>query len=176
MIPLDRDLWVSQEYLRDIMSIPDMIDFVKSGEFWTKDKIKTSKEFPRSYLITINRFEDGLMLIHDGHHRATATLLGGRDYLRNDEYVIWDFKYQDYLSYSIEKSFFTPFDPRKEIRIPNFYEYKKQCFTLTHNKEELEKFIFSSKHLYSMKRSIKSITDLAFLNKREIEYLCTGIR
>lgn len=175
MIPLNTDLWISQEYLRDPISIPDMISFVKDGGFWTKDKIKKSAKFPRSSLITINRFEDGMMLIHDGHHRATATILGGRNYLREDEYAIWNFKYEDYLSYSVEKSFFTPFNPKTEVRIPNFYEYKKQCFALVHDEEKLKKFIHESKELYSMKRTIRSIYDLAEQNRKDIEYLLTGI-
>jgi hypothetical protein len=40
--------------------------------------------------------------------------------------VIGDWKYEDYLCFSPEKGWLTPFDPLHETRLPDLAEYKRK--------------------------------------------------
>jgi len=73
------DLIISQESLRE--SITEMIDHVNGYGFWFQYIIDEFENKPAN-LISISRFPDGKMMIHDGHHRIVATYLSTvRDFL-----------------------------------------------------------------------------------------------
>lgn len=70
--------------------------------------------------ICIAEFEDGRRLIRDGHHRCVHLYLSGRTHLEPGEYVIENYTYELWMHPSIEKEFYTPHDPRTEIRKADF--------------------------------------------------------
>jgi len=65
-----------------------MINFILSGGHWTEESLRAHSGKDRADLIYISQFEDGMLGIHDGHHRVTASFLAGRNSLREDEYVL----------------------------------------------------------------------------------------
>lgn len=159
------NLIVMQSDLRN-WKIEPLISHVKNGGFWTEDFLteysKKNNLTRVSPKIAISRFEDGLLFLHDGHHRCAATWLGGRDYLRDDEYSIVDWKYSEYLEIAPENNWFTPFDPRIHVRTADFSKFKREA------KEKFEKDFESAKiwlfqHFddFRAERNIKYVPELA---------------
>jgi hypothetical protein len=104
-------IMVTQCRLRRPEQLDGMIDYVKNGGRWQG--------------ILLCGFMDRFFL-DDGHHRTVATLLSGRDFFYDEEYVIGKWTYEDYLHLNIEKGWLTPFDPLHETRLPDLAEYKKK--------------------------------------------------
>jgi hypothetical protein len=122
-----REIIITQRGLRDQSQILSMVEFVQRGGYFSPQAIKEFCEPKGIYCspkIFLSRFPDGQIYFHDGHHRSYAIWLGGRDYLDESEYSIKDFRYEDYLEVNLSVGFVTPFDPRKEVRLCNFLEYK----------------------------------------------------
>lgn len=174
MIELD-DLMVMQYGLRNSSQIAAMIDFVQSGGFWTKEALKTyaennslSRVCP---VIEIAKFPDGKLMVHDGNHRTVSVYLGGREYLREDEYIVKNWSYEDYLEISFENNWVTPFDPRTEIRVADIGIFKKKALEISkEDKEKAIAFILDNKLLYSKPRSVYGIKDLVKLHNLEKNY------
>jgi hypothetical protein len=147
MIPLS-DLYVMHADLRHVEAVDPMADFVRSGGYWNQqvlDQYARDQGLSRSSpLIQIPRFEDGHRFIHDGHHRVISVYLGGRNFLRDDEYEEFDFEYEKYLecnNNAFANGFFTPFDPRTELRLCDFREFKEQALQLHSDAAITEDFL-----------------------------------
>lgn len=160
-----------QNSLRDEAQISGMIDFVRSGGFFTVDTLTEfakSKGKKTSPLIKIARFEDGALYWHDGHHRATSIWIAGRKFLDEREYEIVDWKYSEYLEINLDQKWYTPFDPRKEVRINHILPYKAMVedFLRKDQKpttDEINKFIFDHyrSRSYVEPRIARTIADVA---------------
>jgi hypothetical protein len=122
--------------------------------------------------IAISRFEDGSLYVRDGHHRICAAIIVGMKTLWDDEYEIEDYCYEDYLTPNFSNGFFTPFDPRTQCRLPNFFDFKDQVLDL-YNDEKMNvdypnpgnfshvyDFIEINSSKYREPRRIKSFVDL----------------
>jgi hypothetical protein len=112
MIKLD-ELIILQDGLRKIEQVKEMIDFVKAGGFYTEQALKDyAAKFPGEYntLIAISQFPDKDKYVHDGHHRLVSIYLGGRDYIRDDEYELTQWTFEQYTNCNHELGFWTPFD------------------------------------------------------------------
>ena len=131
MSKLLSDLLVMQSDLRHWDDLSSMIEYVKGGGFWTAEYLSDyakSKSLPRvSPLISVSSFEDNSDFVHDGHHRCVATWLGGRNYLRDDEFNLTEWKYKDYLEIAPENNWYTPFDPKTHVRTADFAAFKKEA-------------------------------------------------
>lgn len=133
-----------------------MVKFVQSGGFFTTNCLSKHKSRGKtSPLIEITMFEDSRYFIHDGHHRAASIIIGGRDFIDSTEYRIRTFKYEDYLSPNLASNWWTPFDPRTEVRLSDMSEYKilmHQLINRSTNVNEILETIESNKHLYAEAR------------------------
>jgi len=148
----------------------EMIDFVRVGGIFSRqnlDLFADREGIRHSPLIKLARFEDSKIYLHDGHHRASAIWLGGRKELYAEEYFIVDWLYQDYLTINIKQRWYTVFDPRKEVRIPDISSFKSKVDKLLQrvpspSEEEINKFIFDcyGERLYTEPRSAKSIAEM----------------
>jgi len=140
-----------------------MIDFVRNGGFWTDENIRKHDDSSLN-LIQISRFPDNVLMIHDGHHRAVATWLSGRTELREDEFYIQDWNYEDYDDINFDSGYLTPFDPRKEVRLCDLSEWKILVKDLQKGDivdDSLNFFIRSAKASFCRKRKIWTVPDLA---------------
>ncbi len=143
-----------------------MIDFVKSGGFWTIEQLKRYATSTNTYCcfpIQINEFEDGFKCLHDGHHRCVSTYLAGRDYLRRDEYQITCWTYREYLEINHENRWYTPFDPRTHLRTHDISDFKAKAYKLfCKDPIEAVQWIECNKDLYCYPVSdIVTVADLA---------------
>ena len=171
-------LWVSQDGLRDLSQLPAMIEFVQNGNFWTDENLSLfalTNNIRKAATIEIAEFPDGQLMIHDGHHRCISKLLGGSLYLREDEFHIKKWQYSNYQNLNLKNSWFTPFDPKTEVRKAEFKEFKDKVLLLMKNEDIARKFILENKSMYAKTRMFFSLEDLAKninKNPQEIEYEC----
>jgi hypothetical protein len=160
------DLWAMQEDLRHWNHLGDMVEYVKRGEFWTPEYLKQyseAKGLPRvSPLIALSRFEDGVTYIHDGHHRSVATWLGGREYLREDEYHLTEWKYSQYLEIAPENGWYTPFDPIRHVRTADFAAFKQEARDrFQANEEEARQWVLENVERFRRPRNVCRLPDMA---------------
>lgn len=157
---LINDLIVTQNDLRNWSSLNSMIDFVINGGVWDKSTICNFSGRNAS-LITISKFEDGLLYVHDGHHRICATLIAGRDFLYDSEFQIIEWKYSDYIDYNPANNWFTPFDPRTHYRFADFFTFKDMIKKIhDENPYKAYQYHLDNKHLYLEERKFTHFNDL----------------
>lgn len=164
MIKID-DLVVTHNELRNV-NLNKMIKFVSDGGHWTKESLeqyaKDNKLSRVSPLIEIIQFENGMKLLHDGHHRVVSTLLGGRYFLEDDEYHLGESTFERYMRANPEKGWYTPFDPRTHCRLPDFKEFKERAkwvFTAS-PKDHAVEWLSTRMTDYAELRKITSVVDL----------------
>jgi hypothetical protein len=172
-----QDLVVTQNDLRNWNELPAMISFVKKGNFWTKDKItefnKVNKISHSSSLICLVQFkEDDTIYIHDGHHRVYSTWYGGRSHLTEHEYyfLFKDFNtkerwsYKDYMEFNPNNNWYTPYDPKNEVRLANFFSFKEiiKQKLLTENSDSVEDWVRKNSDLYKVTRTVFSISGFCY--------------
>lgn len=181
MIKID-DLIVSHNTLRN-KNIRAMVEFVSNGSYWTKEALedyaKKHNSNRVSPLIEIIQFENGTKLLHDGHHRVVATLLGGRYVLEDDEYHLGESTFERYMHANPEKGWYTPFDPRTHCRLPDFKEFKERAkwmFTASPVKHAFE-WLSTRITDYAEPRKITSVHDLTgVLVLSEFGYNYKGVK
>lgn len=163
------NLIIMQEVLSEVDQLKEMVKFVAGGGFFTKIALeqysgynKTRDNFSKTRLISITKFEDGGLFIHDGHHRIGAILMAGRDFLRKDEYTVNEMQYAQYDEINPSVGFVTPFVPTEEIRLSNFSEFKDIAIELF-EKDESNKAVFfirNNRHSYCRPREMVYVKDL----------------
>lgn len=160
MIHID-DLSITQDGFRFPRQIQDMVELVASNGRFNLGTLAAHNGADLR-LINIARFEDGRHFIHDGHHRVAAIYLGGRKFVHANEYEISDWKYEDYLAINLDKGWITPFDPRTELRIPDYSAYKRYVLEnlKTAGKESAIAFISMARSSYTRPRTMLTVQDL----------------
>ena len=154
------ELQVSQAALRNPEDIKNMADFVRNNGFWTLKHLENYAEkynLRQPSLIALTRFPDGMLMIHDGHHRVFSTFVGSRHYLREDEYTIKDMLYQDYRIANPKAGWITPFDPLTEVRVSDLQPYRTIIDNLY--KGQLNDWIKLLKPMYAVPRNVFRIFD-----------------
>ena len=167
------DLIIMQEDLSEVDQFNEMVSFVSAGGFFTKAALtihesseegrgKFSDELLKVRLISITEFEDGILFIHDGHHRIGSILKAGRDYLREDEYTITKMRYSQYDEINPDANFVTPFVPHKEVRLSDFSDFKNTAIEIFRQDDPHTAvfYIRNNRFEYCRKRSISSVEDL----------------
>lgn len=163
-----KDIWVTQDGLRNSAQLPSMVEFAVCGGIFDRKSMEHWKKMhPEAHLgelIRIVRFEDGRMFVADGHHRMVALSLARRHWLYESEYYISEWRYEDYLSINFDVKWVTPFDPRTHIRLPDYFEFKKRVYELRATSEQdATEFIRSNLDLYAIPRNVHTIEDIAKL-------------
>jgi len=120
------DLQITQDGLRTY-DLAEMVAFVKSGGIFTQKVLDDYNSCSGNNLIMLNRFEDGRFFLHDGHHRVAAIWLAGRDFIYPEELGgFTDYVYARYGRPNFDRGWYTPFDPRTQVRIPDFFDFKEE--------------------------------------------------
>jgi len=151
------DFFITQNGLRNLKALPDMIRYVRNGGIYNLETISkfSEKSVP---LIAITRFEDGREAIHDGHHRVASIWLSGtRDFLYDDEYIVKEMTYDYYNELGFPVGWVTPFDPRTHVRLCDFKNFKAKAVELykAGKVDEATKFVAENQSLYLMPRTLK---------------------
>lgn len=162
-----KNLIVTHNELRHKESLNEMSNFVASGKIYDKihlENFSKIKNFSKpSPVIQITQFEDGQLFVHDGHHRIVSCFLGGRFFLADQEYEITRWNYKEYMEISYDQEWYTPFDPRTHVRVPDFNSFKKRIKDKLLSGESMNQitdWINDNKHLYCCKRLVFSVKDL----------------
>ena len=171
MLDLDiRNLKITQETLRKPHQIQSMVNFVSSGNKFDVYRIGPYDmgDLKVETLIEIAQFPDGELYIHNGHHRAVAIYLAGRNTLFGDEYYIKEWDYSDYNDIvflnddNTWRGYVTPFDIQTEVRLPDFRAYKDTVKDLYYNQspDHAIHYIKTHPELYKKKKTLLGLEDL----------------
>lgn len=151
-------LIVTQSGLRE--DIKDLVALVEGGVIFDIEELTDygmrCQGGRISPVIQLSRFEDGLVYIHDGHHRCSAIATAGRKYLYPSEYQLTDWTYKDYYEPAHHNNWYLAFDPRTEVRLPDLSGIKrhiKYLITSGYSAEYVEGFVSLAQHLYKMPRT-----------------------
>lgn len=158
------DLIVMQYDVRNVKQIPSMVEFVRNGGIWNLDNLKsyaTSNGLRAAPLMEISLFPDGKKMIHDGHHRAIATYLAGREFFYDEEFVTLQWNYSDYSDINFSKRWVTPFDPRTHLRDAEIFTFKNKALEIYQTSGEDAALEFIKSHKYVKPRDIDYLPELA---------------
>lgn len=160
------DILVTQVGLRDQQQLPQMTRFLRTGGMFDEETLGSyaiRKSLDRvSPLIEIAKFEDGVMAIHNGHHRAIAAFLSRANRkIYSDEFFIRNWKYSDYKDIVLPY-WVTPFDVLTELRVADLADWKKQVrdFYILNGDTKTVKFIQENKAKYAVNRTFYTVGDM----------------
>ncbi len=168
MLEIDK-LLVSQESI-DHKKIQSMKEHLETGGIWSVERLLSYSENQsltrhghegiRSPLIAITRFEDGTLMVQNGHHRVRATR-EFREFLYDEEYIISDWQTHEYLQINFERTYVTPYDPRTHIRLLDFGDYKRKVLELAAIDQEMAiEYIRAHTADYCKEREIHKVMDM----------------
>lgn len=148
-----KDLKITQYGLRNRGQLQGMIDFVRGGGCFNKQSLLIPGP-----LVQLAVFEDGEVYIADGHHRIAAMIMAGREEMFDEEYTTVNWKYSEYTDINLNCGWVTPFDPRVELRIADYAEYKADISKVS--LFEAKEFIRTNKAMYVVPKKISTISEL----------------
>ena len=160
-----KDLLVTQNVLRNFKQIESMIEHIVHDGLWNRKALDAFNQDSIEPLISISEFPDGKRYIRDGHHRCCATFLAERDYLLSSEYIITPRTYEQYMSVNFDVGWVTPFDPRHEVRLSDFMDFKRLAIYMRsdHTDDEVVEYIKQNKFKYLCPRTMNTVNDLISL-------------
>ncbi len=159
------DILVTQASLRDKGQIVAMSRFLKTGGVFDEENLGSfaiRNGLKVSPLIEIARFEDGIMAIHNGHHRAIAAFLArGNKKIYSNEFFIRDWSYADYRDIVLPH-WVTPFDVLREFRVGDLSPWKKEVreYYVLNGEERTRQFILDNKSKYATNRYFYTVGDM----------------
>lgn len=159
-----KDLHLTQDGFRHTPeAVNDMIEFVRSGGVFTLERLKQYAPDKENLLVAITKFEDGSLYIRDGFHRAMAVFIGRPDgMLYDNEYFLEDLTYKRMMTPRLDMRYYTPFDPRVEVRASDFGSFRLQVDQVIEQNGDPLKFIEDNRHVYVRPRMPHHETVQAF--------------
>lgn len=148
-------LLVTQNGFRNYNKVVEMANAIRNGSRFN------SKE-----LIKIYQTEDGKRWIFDGHHRVGSLSLAGETSLYSTDYEFGVYNYEMLNSINWLKGYVTPFDPRTHVRLPNFFDFKKEILSSQEPRNLLENRVRAEYNRYAVARgNLWTVQDLLSLYK-----------
>ncbi len=138
-------------FRRPMADLLEFAKFVSAGGVFDREKLSQCGR--ASSLIAVVRFEDGRHYIRDGMHRVAEIYLSGRDRLLETEFQIDHMTYAMLEQPNLATRFFTPFDPRREVRRADFSAFTERVVRLIENGLDPIPMIRESRHEYVVERS-----------------------
>ena len=151
---LVKDLHPTQDGFRHPNEkVREMIEFVRQGGRFNLKSLTSYAPDKSNLLVAITQFEDGSLYIRDGFHRAMAIFLGRPDgMLYDDEYFLETLTYQRMMTPNMGMGYYTPFDPRVEVRASDFGDFRLQVEKVIEEQQDVLEFIQSNRHVYVRSR------------------------
>jgi hypothetical protein len=104
---------------------------------------------PEATPVFVTRFEDGRLMLRDGLHRSTAVLLGrASGELEEGEVIVEDMRYDMFLMPALAAGLYAPFDPRTEVRIADFRDYRDEVDRIARSGGDALAYIAANRHTY----------------------------
>lgn len=139
-------------YRLPVKSMRQLMTDVQQGTVFDRQSL-LNRDARHAKLIAITRFEDGYMAIRDGVHRATAIQqMRPSGKLHPQEYVIEEMTYDMFLQPNLEVGFLTPFDPRTEVRVADWSEFRREVSERIEAGRDPLAYIASHRHAYTRPR------------------------
>lgn len=166
---------ILQDNVRDMKKVRRLSKHVRAGKLLNADTCINGYNFNKPIIIARFKNEghlvpslqsENLYLLHDGHHRALAIYLGGREFFDESEFEFRDFQsFEDYNSVNFKAYWFTPMNIIQEIRHADIYPFKSCVAKITDEQEAL-KYIEEHRFAYCAARGgMYTIADLAQINR-----------
>ena len=113
-------------------------------------------------LIKVFRDSKDRYWVHDGHHRVSAMVAGGRNYLYSEEYILIDFDVPEkYQETNLEVGWVTPHDPQTHVRLPDTAAFKSMVKHADRfGDEQVQTFINNNTELYCTERKYWNFYDM----------------
>lgn len=160
------DILVTQAGIRERGQIPQMTRFLMTGGVFDEETLGSyaiRHGLDRiSPLIEIARFEDGVLAVHNGHHRVISTFLArGNRRIYSDEFFIRDWTYKDYRDIVLPY-WVTPFDISSEVRLADLSPWKDEVrkYFVLNGVQKTEQYITDNKNKYVVQRSFHTVGDM----------------
>ncbi len=158
----------TQATLRNWEQVEQMTRFAAGGGIFSRESLDSYAVewgMRASPLIQVSEFEDGQLYLHDGHHRLYSIWNAGRQELQATEFEVTKWTYAAYIEVNRKNGWVTPFDPRTEVRLMDFKEWKQELDWLFSGKDiaeaEFEQFVRSNRNRYAADRNVSHIRDLS---------------
>ena len=163
---LTSTLHPTQEVIRhSVEELHHMVDFVKKGGRFNFSSLAKYSKNKSTSLIAIMQFEDGAFYIRDGFHRVMAIYLGRPNKLMySDEYIVENLTYERMMHPKISVGYYTPFDPRVEVRIADFTNFKSKILQIIKSGNDPCRYIRENKDMYVRKKMPYHETVETFVN------------
>ena len=102
-------------------------------------------------------------LLHDGHHYAYGLYLEDGPEGEIHDFEVLDLSWVDYTSVNFAQRFVTPFDPRTEVRLPDFFDFKTRALDIyaDRGKMKAERFIRENGRLFKEPRIAERIMHMS---------------
>lgn len=166
------ELGITQHNIRNLDQVPAMIEHVSGGGYFDDEALAEyarQEGIRKAPIMEIAKFEDGHMVIHNGHHRAIAVWLGGRDHISQTEYYIRDWKYTDYEDIVTHREdgtwmgWVTPFDVLTESRICDLTEFKDAVKAIhdAEGPDAIKDYIEQNRHQYAKEKTLHNVPELS---------------
>lgn len=161
------DIIVTQNALRHPEQVDQMIDLVKQGDHFSVGKL--AEYDPKSTrLIELYELDDGIIYIHNGHHRLWSIYKAGRTFLYKDEFTLKPATYEWFAELNPEAGWYTPYDLRTEIRLANLQFWKSKAayhYNEIVNPKDFDQWVRDHDYLYLEDREIEKIWELGTNSK-----------
>lgn len=145
-----RQIGLTQDGTRHSRDVLDsMIEFVKKGGRFNYDHL-VSFNPKKTLLIAVTRYEDGSLRVRDGFNRMLAICIGRGGEMYDDEYFVEDLTYKRMMTANLPMNYFTPFDPRVEVRISELAPFNKMVKDILLTDHDPVPFIMANKSLYTV--------------------------
>ncbi len=135
-------------FRRSSKTMNEMMTFIANGGVFDQETLQ-QRTSGRTDPIILNRFEDDRVFVHDGLHRV-ASILKARPsgLIHHSEYRVQQITYAEYQQINTSANYFTPFDPRIEVRVADFAEFKSRVIEIIQSGNDPTEFVENNRHLY----------------------------
>ena len=169
MLPVKNIRLMQEGFRHPPKDVLEMVEFVKNGGRFNQERLNEYSP-DHNKLIAITRCEDGVEYVRDGFHRIMAIHLGRPDgMVYDDECFIENLTYLRMNTPHLNMRYYTPFDPRVEVRAADFANFKAIVEKVIERGEDPIAFIAANRHAYVKPKQPHQETVESFANHWRLE-------